>query len=92
MEDDESSARDSDNDSDEGFSGRTRRGANPRKKNVAHATSTYISSRGRETRTSSRSVRKVSYAESEESEGHEESKKTKSLKVCSFIKRSDVLL
>lgn len=82
LEDDESSARDSENDSDEGFSGRTRRGANLRKKSVAHATSTYVSSRGREIRTSSRSVRKVSYAESEESEGHDESIKTKSLKVC----------
>lgn len=80
LEDDESSARDSDNDSDEGFSGRTRRGANLRKKNVARATSTYISSRGSEIRTSSRSVRKVSYVESDESEGHDESKKTKSLK------------
>ncbi|KAK1402796.1 Chromatin remodeling 5 [Heracleum sosnowskyi] len=80
LEDDESSARDSDNDSDEGFSGRTRRGANLRKTSVARATSTYVSSRGRETRTSSRSVRKVSYAESDESEGHDESKKSKSLK------------
>lgn len=81
FEDDESSAKDSDNDSDEGFSGRARRGASLRKKNIARATSSYISSRERETRTSRRSVQKVSYAESEDSEENDESKKRKSQKV-----------
>lgn len=80
LEDDESSANDSDNESDEGFSSKVRRGASLRKKNVARATS-YISSRGREIRTSRRSVRKVTYAESEDSEENDESKKGKSQKV-----------
>ncbi|KAK1372837.1 Chromatin remodeling complex subunit [Heracleum sosnowskyi] len=79
FEDDESSAKDSDNDSDEGFSGRARRGTSLRKKNIARATS-YISSQDRETRTSRRSVQKVSYAESEDSEENDESKKRKSQK------------
>ncbi|KAL1832124.1 hypothetical protein ACET3Z_001775 [Daucus carota] len=79
LEDDESSANDSDNESDEGFSSKVRRGASLRKKNVARATS-YISSRGREIRTSRRSVRKVTYAESEDSEENDESKKGKSQK------------
>lgn len=86
MEDDESSAKDSENDSNEDFSSRTRRGAHLRKKNGAQSTSTYISGRSREVRTSRRSVRKVSYVESEESEELDEANKKKRQKVrCSLI-------
>lgn len=85
-EDDESSAKDSENDSDEDFSSRTRRGANLRKKSGSQSTSTYISGRSREIRTSSRSIRKVSYVESEESEELDEAKKKKSQKVCVVVK------
>ena len=72
ISDDEISADDSEADSDEDF--RTRRSAHLRRNNNL--------ARKNETRTSSRSIRKVSYAESEESEEIDEGKNKKSQKVC----------
>ncbi|CAO2837359.1 unnamed protein product, partial [Amaranthus hypochondriacus] len=77
ISDDEISAEDSEADSDEDF--RTRRSAHLRKNhNLA---------RKNETRTSSRSIRKVSYAESEESEEIDEGKNKKSQK--DYIEEED---
>ncbi|XP_057515682.1 protein CHROMATIN REMODELING 5 isoform X1 [Amaranthus tricolor] len=70
ISDDEISADDSEADSDEDF--RTRRSAHLRRNNNL--------ARKNETRTSSRSIRKVSYAESEESEEIDEGKNKKSQK------------
>ncbi|XP_021751483.1 protein CHROMATIN REMODELING 5-like [Chenopodium quinoa] len=70
VSDDELSAEDSEDVSDENF--RTRRGANLRKNSNL--------GRKNEARTSSRSTRKVSYAESEESEEVDEGKNKKSQK------------
>ena len=71
MSDDEFSAEDSDDESDEDF--RARKSAHGRKNSNM--------GRRNETRTSSRSVRKVSYVESDESEEIEEGKNKKSQKV-----------
>lgn len=83
FEEEESSAEDSDNDSDEAFKSMTRRGVNLRKNGGRSTVSTNKSGRNSEVRTSSRSVRKVSYVESEESEEVDEGKKKKGQKVWS---------
>ncbi|XP_030959800.1 protein CHROMATIN REMODELING 5 isoform X2 [Quercus lobata] len=80
FEEEESSAEDSDNDSDEAFKSMTRRGVNLRKNGGRSTVSTNKSGRNSEVRTSSRSVRKVSYVESEESEEVDEGKKKKGQK------------
>ncbi|XVF04811.1 hypothetical protein REPUB_Repub05bG0117700 [Reevesia pubescens] len=79
FEEDEYSAEDSNSESDEDFKNMRRRGGNYRRHN---ARSNIMTSMGRnsEVRTSSRSIRKVSYAESEESEEIDEGKKKKMLK------------
>ena len=69
--DDEFSAEDSDDESDEDFGARK----------SAHGRKNINVGRRNETRTSSRSVRKVSYVESDESEEIEEGKNKKSQKV-----------
>lgn len=81
FEEDESSAEDSDSVSEEDFKSMTRRGGNLRKNGGRSTVSTNASGRHSEVRTSSRSVRKVSYVESEESEEVDEGKKKKSHKV-----------
>lgn len=81
FEEDETSAEDSDSESGEEFSGVTRRGANLRKNIGRSAMSSNSLGRNNEVRTSTRSVRKVSYAESEESEEVDDDKKKKSQKV-----------
>ncbi|KAL0390776.1 UNVERIFIED_CONTAM: protein CHROMATIN REMODELING 5 [Sesamum calycinum] len=73
-DDDESSAEESENGSDEDFRS-TRRGASVQRKNVGRSASASVSSRNNELRTSGRSVRKVSYVESDESEDIDEGKK-----------------
>uniref|UniRef100_A0A6P3YYV6 protein CHROMATIN REMODELING 5 isoform X1 n=1 Tax=Ziziphus jujuba TaxID=326968 RepID=A0A6P3YYV6_ZIZJJ len=80
FEDDESSAEDSESDSNEGFKSSRRKGAQVRKSNGRSSLSTNVTGRNNEVRTSTRSVRKVSYVESEESEEVEETKKKKSQK------------
>ncbi|XP_059429432.1 protein CHROMATIN REMODELING 5 isoform X1 [Corylus avellana] len=80
FEEDESSAEDSDSVSEEDFKSMTRRGVNLRKNGGRSTVSTNASGRHSEVRTSSRSVRKVSYVESEESEEVDEGKKKKSHK------------
>lgn len=77
FEEDESSAEDSGNDSDEDFKSMTRRGVNLRKNGGRSTVSTNTSGRNSEVRTSTRSVRKVSYVESDESEEVDEGKKKK---------------
>ncbi|XP_058107074.1 protein CHROMATIN REMODELING 5 isoform X1 [Magnolia sinica] len=80
VEDEDSSAKDSEKDSDEDF--RTKRGTHLRKKASGRSTiSANIISQDSEVRTSSRSVRKVSYVESEESEDIDEGKTKKCQKV-----------
>lgn len=83
FEEEESSADDSDSESDEDFKNMTRRGVNLRKNGGQSTVSTNTSGRNSEIRTSSRSVRKVSYVESEESEEVDEGKKKKPQKVRS---------
>ncbi|XP_058199193.1 protein CHROMATIN REMODELING 5 isoform X4 [Rhododendron vialii] len=78
FEEEDSSAKDSEVDSDEDFRSMTRRGAHSRKS--VGGRSAYASGKYNEVRTSTRSVRKVSYVESEESEELDESKKKKSQK------------
>ncbi|XP_011090163.1 protein CHROMATIN REMODELING 5 isoform X2 [Sesamum indicum] len=73
-DDEESSAEESENGSDEDFRS-TRRGASVQRKNVGRSASASVSSRNNELRTSGRSVRKVSYVESDESEDIDEGKK-----------------
>ncbi|KAA8544555.1 hypothetical protein F0562_022586 [Nyssa sinensis] len=80
FEEEGSSAKDSDNESDEDFRSMPRRGAYLRKNNANRCTSANISGKHSELRTSSRSVRKVSYVESEESEELDEGKKKRSQK------------
>ncbi|XP_059625031.1 protein CHROMATIN REMODELING 5 isoform X2 [Cornus florida] len=80
FEEEGSSAKDTENESDEDFRSLTRRGAYLRKNNGGRSTSSKISRKLSEPRTSSRSVRKVSYAESEESEELDEGKKKRSQK------------
>lgn len=70
VSEDEFSAEDSEDDSDENF--RMKKGAHPRRNSNL--------GRKNEARTSSRSIRKVSYVESEESEEVDEGKNKKSLK------------
>ncbi|OMO51280.1 SNF2-related protein [Corchorus capsularis] len=79
FDEDEYSAEGSDSESDGDFRSMAKRGGNLRKNN---ARSNMLTSIGRhnEVRTSSRSVRKVSYVESEESEEIDEGKKKKTLK------------
>ncbi|KAL6518731.1 Protein CHROMATIN REMODELING 5 [Orobanche hederae] len=73
-EDAESSAEESENDSDEDFRS-TRRGGQLRKKNARRSASMNVCSRNNELRTSGRSVRKVSYVESDGSEDIDEGQK-----------------
>uniref|UniRef100_A0A5B6ZCF4 Protein CHROMATIN REMODELING 5 n=1 Tax=Davidia involucrata TaxID=16924 RepID=A0A5B6ZCF4_DAVIN len=80
FEEEGSSAKDSENESDEDSRSITRRGAYIRKNNSGRSTSANISRKHNELRMSSRSVRKVSYAESEESEELDEGKKKRSQK------------
>ncbi|XP_024046353.1 protein CHROMATIN REMODELING 5 isoform X1 [Citrus clementina] len=77
FEEDNYSAEDSDSESDEDFKSITRRGAQLRKGNARSTMSTKISGQNSEVRTSSRSVRKVSYVESDGSEELDEGKKKK---------------
>ncbi|XP_019066917.1 protein CHROMATIN REMODELING 5 isoform X2 [Solanum lycopersicum] len=80
-EEEESSEHDSENESDEDFGNKPRRVANLRLKNSGRSSAASVSGRNSEIRTSSRrSVRKVSYAESEESEEIDESKQKKGQK------------
>ena len=79
FEEEYSSAKDSEIDSDEDFRSLTGKGAHLRKSIGGRSTSG--SGKNNEVRTSCRSVRKVSYVESEESEEFDESKKKKSQKV-----------
>lgn len=81
-DDEESSADDSENGSDEEFRS-TRRGAQVHRKSGGRSVTVSISSRKNELRTSGRSVRKVSYVESDGSEDIDEVKK-KNQKVCLF--------
>lgn len=83
FEEDEYSAEDSDSESDGDIKSMARRGAHIRKSNARSTMSTVLSGRNNEVRMSSRSVRKVSYAESEESEEIDEGKKKKPQKVSS---------
>ncbi|XP_043690577.1 protein CHROMATIN REMODELING 5 isoform X3 [Telopea speciosissima] len=81
FDEEESSAKDSENDSDSDFKGRTKRGAHLRKNRVGRSTaSTNTASQNNELRTSSRTLRKVSYVESEESEEVDEGKVKKNQK------------
>ncbi|KAJ7960580.1 protein CHROMATIN REMODELING 5 [Quillaja saponaria] len=80
VEEDESSAEDSDIESDEDFRSMRRRGALVHRNNLQSSVSANLSGRNSEVRSSSRSTRKVSYAESEESEEADEGKKKKSQK------------
>ncbi|PHU01785.1 Protein CHROMATIN REMODELING 5 [Capsicum chinense] len=80
-EEEESSEHDTENESDEDFGNKPRRVANLRLKNGGRSSAASVSGRNNELRTSSRrSVRKVSYAESEESEEIDEGKQKKSQK------------
>lgn len=86
FEEEESSEHDSENESDEDFGSKPRRVANLRPKNGGRSTAASVSGRNNELRTSSRrSIRKVSYAESDESEEIDESKKKKGQKVLSRV-------
>lgn len=80
LEEDSLSENDSGDDSDVNF-GNAKRGANNWRKNGRRSVRENISSRNSELRSSTRSVRKVSYAESEESEELDEGKKKKSQRV-----------
>lgn len=84
FEEDEYSAEDADSESDEDFK-RTRRVAHIRKSNARSSMSTITSGRNSEVRTSTRSVRKVSYVESDDSEELDEGKKKKPQKVVLLI-------
>lgn len=77
FEEDDYSAENSDSESDEDFKSMTRRGVQLRKGNARSTMSTKISGQNSEVRTSSRSVRKVSYVESDGSEELDEGKKKK---------------
>lgn len=79
---DESSTEDSASDSAEGFKSSGKNFTHHRKHSGRYSVTTSVSGRRSEVRTSSRSVRKVSYVESEESEEFDEGKKKKSQKVC----------
>ncbi|CAN6695040.1 unnamed protein product [Malus baccata var. baccata] len=76
FDDDESSEEDSESDSDEDFKSIKRKGVHTRKKNGRRN----VTGQNGEVRTSTRSVRKVSYVESDGSDEVEEGKKKKSQK------------
>ncbi|KAI4308165.1 hypothetical protein L6164_031267 [Bauhinia variegata] len=80
FEEDESTAEDSDSESNEDFKSMKKRGVQVRKNNGRSSAATSFSGRNNEVRTSTRTVRKVSYVESEESEEIDEGKKKKSQK------------
>ncbi|KAI3707690.1 hypothetical protein L6452_26319 [Arctium lappa] len=80
FDEDDSSTNDSDDDIEEDFKSTRRRSSDPRKDTGGRSISTKGSGRINEVRTSTRSVRKVSYAESEESEEHDDDIKKKSHK------------
>ncbi|KAK4482440.1 hypothetical protein RD792_009597 [Penstemon davidsonii] len=79
-DEDESSAEDSENDSNDGFRSTRRRGASIRRKSGGRSASINVSSRNNELRTSGRSTRKVSYVESDGSEDFDEDEKRKNKK------------
>lgn len=82
VEEEDSSEKDSEKDSDEDFNNRTKRGIHLQKKIVGRTTMpANIMARNNEVRTSSRSIRKISYAESEESEDFDDGKAKKCQKV-----------
>ncbi|KAI4305991.1 hypothetical protein L6164_029311 [Bauhinia variegata] len=80
FEEDESTAEDFDSESDEDFKSIKKRGVQVRKNNGRSSAATSFSGRNNEVRSSGRTVRKVSYVESEESEEVDEGKKKKSQK------------
>ena len=81
-DEEESSEKDSEQDSDEDFSRKTRKSLQSRKKGGGRSTGyVSINSHSSELRTSGRTVRKVSYVESEESEKEDEERTAKSQKV-----------
>lgn len=81
-DDEESSQKDSEEDSDEDFSRISRKSFQSRRKGGGQSTaSVSINSHSSELRSSGRTVRKVSYVESEESEKEDEEKATRSQKV-----------
>jgi len=79
-EDENSTAEDSDSESDEDFKSLKMRGVRVRKNIGRSSAPTSFSRPSNEVRSSSRTIRKVSYVESDESEGADEGKK-KSQKV-----------
>lgn len=82
VEEEYSSEKDSEKDSDEDFNHRTKRGIHLQKKIGGRSTtSANIMARNSEVRTSNRSIRKISYAESEESEDFDDGKAKKCQKV-----------
>lgn len=90
-EDEDSSGKDSENESDDDFkSSGARGGINFRKSNSSRSTmSANVTNQNGEVRSSSRSMRKISYAESEESEDITEGKaKRGSQKVRIIVKLS----
>ncbi|ONK67510.1 uncharacterized protein A4U43_C05F790 [Asparagus officinalis] len=81
-DEEESSEKDSEQDTDEEFSHKTRKALQVHKKGGAKSTGAMnINSRGGELRSSGRTVRKVSYVESEESEKEDEERSTKAQKL-----------
>ncbi|KAM7497109.1 hypothetical protein LguiA_021523 [Lonicera macranthoides] len=80
FDEENSSAKDSENDSDEDFKKLTRRGGNLSRKNGGRSTNTKSSGRNNDVRTSTRSVRKVSYVESDDSEEIDDAKNKKNQK------------
>lgn len=87
----DSASEELENDSNEDFGYMTKRGAHARKKNAVRSSSVKFSNKASELRSSSRSVRKVSYAESDESEELEESKQKKSQKEEVEEEDSDII-
>lgn len=81
LEEDSSSEKGSEDDSDMDFRDTTKRAAQNRRKNGGRFSLTNMTGRNSELRSSTRFVRKVSYAESEESEEFDDGKKKKSHKV-----------
>ncbi|CAA3031734.1 CHROMATIN REMODELING 5 isoform X1 [Olea europaea subsp. europaea] len=77
----ELSVEDLEDDSEEDFKSKRRKDAHVYRKNVGWSASVNVSRRNNELRTSGRSVRKVSYVESDESEDLDEGKKKKNLKI-----------
>ncbi|EHA8587062.1 hypothetical protein COCNU_scaffold001363G000010 [Cocos nucifera] len=81
-DDEYSSGKDSEDDIDEDFDHKTRRSSQLLQKVGGRSTvSANVNSHIRELRTSGRSVKKISYAESEESEGDDEERSNKTQKV-----------